>query len=323
MDFLDGDALPPETEFTKTQRSGRVHSTRVILSVPVPEAEPVPEIEAGIDSASHYPHPLKVADPFLSDLCDKLMPCWEEQRITVKYGKKGSEPSHLEQVSISLSTDLNLEPIDLVVGSAEALLLKIRYYLLAQWRAAASATEVSDSTPSTNYLDVLGSFPKIGSSVDLLNEIQVELVSPSESEPDGLESSRYIELASTLRRLLHRNRSGKGLITLDPTQRPYPTAIVAPDSYETEWKAVCDIMFERVKYLEEILASVVEDVKAVLSGHPADWVAAFAQPFEKQGLAFRLGRLGLARALSVLPDDPPETDITSPEKLGSLPLECC
>jgi hypothetical protein len=195
MDFLDGDGLPPREEFIRTQRTGDVHGTKLFLPLPSP---------ANLEADPAETNPRVIAEPALAHFCEMLMPDFGMKELVVDV--KTVDHTQTRPITFRLR-QLKMQPIDLVVGGFEELKLRARYHVLACWRA---------NEPSCN---ILGPFPDLEETDELLNEAGIELV-PPKSTADTLSAFHYVEKARLIRQLIHQNQTKNGLGTVVPEELP-------------------------------------------------------------------------------------------------------
>jgi hypothetical protein len=202
MDFLDGDALPPREEFIRTQRTGDVHGTKLFLPL-----HSLTQLEA----APGETNPRVIAEPLLAEFCESLMPDFGVKEIVADLTK--IDGTHTRPITFQVR-ELNLQPLDLVVGGFEELKLRARYHLLTCW----NDNDPNDLTASSPC-NILGPFPDFEKSDDLLNEVGIEIIPPA-SAADKLSIFSYVEKATLIRRLIHQNQTKNGLGTVSPEDLP-------------------------------------------------------------------------------------------------------
>lgn len=202
MDFLDGDGLPPREEFIRTQCTGDVHGSKLFLPLPSP-----PNLEA--DTAETNPR--VIAEPVLARFCEMLMPDFGIKEVVADLSK--IEGTHTRPITF-LVRELNMQPIDLVMGGFEELKLRTRYHLLSCWRENDPSDLISSSS-----CNILGPFPDFEESDELLNEVGIELIRPA-SAADTLSVFTYVEKARLIRQLIHQNQTKNGLGTVAPEDLP-------------------------------------------------------------------------------------------------------
>jgi hypothetical protein len=189
MDFLDGDGLPPREEFIRTQRSGDVHGTKILLPLPSP---------ANLEAESTETNPRVIADPVLAHFCEALLPEFETKEIVADITK--IDGTHTRPITF-LAREIKIQPIDLVIGGFEELKLRVRYHLLSCWKA----NDPSNKT-SASPCNILGPFPDFEKSDELLNEVGIEIIPPAGSA-DQLSIFNYIERAGLIRQVIHQNQT--------------------------------------------------------------------------------------------------------------------
>ena len=202
MDFLDGDALPPREEFIRTQRTGDVHGTKLFLPL-----NSLTQLEA----TEGETNPRVIAEPLLAEFCASLMPDFGLKEIVADLTK--IDGTHTRPITFQVR-ELNLQPIDLVVGGFEELKLRARYHLLSCWNDN-DPNDLAASSPC----NILGPFPDFEKSDELLNEVGIELIPPA-STADKLSIFTYVEKAKVIRRLIHQNQTKNGLGTVAPEDLP-------------------------------------------------------------------------------------------------------
>ncbi|MCP4403230.1 MAG: hypothetical protein GY801_38720 [bacterium] len=202
LDFLDGDSLPPREEFIRSHRTGDVHGTKVLLPIMPPE-----QLEADASETN----PRIIADPILAHFCETLMPDFESKEIVACL--TDIESCSIRQITF-LVRELNIHPIDFVIGGLEEIKIRIRYYLLSCWKE----NDPTDTT-SASPCNILGPFPDFDQSDELLNEVGIDLVPPAGSE-DTLSIFNCIDKAKLIRNLIHQNRARNSPGTVHPQDIP-------------------------------------------------------------------------------------------------------
>ena len=250
MDFLDGDGLPPREEFIRTQRTGDVHGTKLFLPLPSP---------AEADNAETNPR--VIAEPALARFCEMLMPDFGMKEVVVDL--KTVDGTQTRPITFLLR-ELNMQPIDLVLGGFEELKLRTRYHLLSCWRAN-DPTDVTSSSPC----NILGPFPDFEESDELLNEVGIELVRPT-SAADKLSAFTYVEKARLIRQLIHQNQTKNGLGTVAPADLP---AVSSEQLAKVDPLAGFEVLVKRSRRLRDqliqLISSTIEATSTLKRRHVA------------------------------------------------------
>ncbi len=301
MDFLDGDCLPPEVLFVQTQRTGKPQASKIILSLPA--SNPLPTEGDPI---------LKIADPILFDFANQLTPDWEGEKALLRFKRKDKEETI--EINFRLQDDLQMEPLDLVLGGEQELVQRVRYFILDYWKR--------------NEIEELGDFPLFGETDELLNEIEIEWTSPAGNKLEFPETypGEYLNQAKTLLKVLQKNRTQekpkspdpstatleKGQsydkpLTYDLTQEPYLSSITDFDPEKIDWPGIYDVLHERQEILSQKISDLIgEDASGgelgnLLALADADLVLAFSNPYTPDSLSLTLNAFGFPRNLSVMP----------------------
>ncbi|MCI0556580.1 MAG: hypothetical protein L0287_37025, partial [Anaerolineae bacterium] len=242
MDFLDGDGLPPREEFVRSHRTGDVHGTKVFL--PILRAE-----HSEADDAETNPR--IIADPILAHFCATLMPGFESKEIVANLIK--IDGTQTRPITF-LVRELNMHPIDFVMGGLDELKLRVRYFLLSCWKR----NDPSDTT-SASPCNILGPFPDIEQSDELLNEVGVELIPPATGR-DTLSVFTYIEKAKLIRHLIHKNRAKNSLGTVRPEDIPLvnPTQLAKLDPL-----AGFELLAKRLRRIRDRLIGLISKTAAL------------------------------------------------------------
>lgn len=202
LDFLDGNSLPPREEFIRSHRTGDVHGTKIFLPI---------LSSSNVLADEWITNPRSIADPILSDFCQSLMPDLDSKEIVAELTRiDGTQTRPI----VFFARELNMDPIDLVIGGIEELTLRTRYYLLSCWQKN-NPTDLTTSSPC----NILGEFPDFDGSDELLNEVTVKLVQPISSD-DTLSIFTCIEKANLIRNLIHKNQSKNSKGTVHPDDLP-------------------------------------------------------------------------------------------------------
>jgi len=241
LDFMDGDCPPPEPEFIRTQRTGDIHGTKVFLPIEPPD-NPEPDVT----------HPRVVADPILAHFCENLMPDFDSRQLVVRIKK--IDGAATQEIIIIPATVLKLEPIDLVIGGINELLLRTRYHLLDLWKK--NKPEEDLASP----FNILGKFPDFIKSDELLNEVGVEIVPPL-SENDNANIVSYFKKAELMRRLIHRTQSSNQRVTIEPEDIPLITQATLENLDST---AGLEMLVARAKKISTLLTNLIVQTKAAV-----------------------------------------------------------
>ena len=244
LDFLEGDALPPQEEFVTSVRTGDIHGTKIFMVIPTPNNLAVDETVT---------EPRIIADPLLASFCESLLPDFSSKEVVANLGTK--DGSKTRQIVVQVQ-ELNMQPIDLVIGGMEELLLRLRYYLLSRWQVFDS-----NSSPAVEPFHILGPFPDFATTDELLNEMRVKIV-PPDSPQDADSIAGTLEKVQELRDLLHRNRSKNGTGTLHPEDLP----IIDQGQLENvDNQAHLTILSNRITRIGERLVNLVRGMIAASS----------------------------------------------------------
>lgn len=232
LDFLDGQASPPEIQSIRTQRTGELHGTNIFL----------PLLSSGeYEMPEHDFRPRCVADPILATWCDELFPDFAQQQIVVRVSRTDG-PARRE---ILLSPEqIDMQPIDLVMGGIEELTHKVRYRVLKDWQKS------PPNAPNSNFA-VLGSFPDFAQSDDLLNEVGIEIdLDASDTDPCNICPS--IEKATQLRRLIHQRQAKDTPIVVTPAEVP----LIADQARHLDPVETLEVLSERVAKIAQNLSNL-------------------------------------------------------------------
>ncbi len=205
LGFLDGECLPPQEEFVRSQRTGDIQGTKVFLQIPSPD---------NFEAYESSTNPRVIADPILATFCETLLPDFGLKEIEVELTITNNKQNKASRAITFFARELNMDAIDLVIGGIEELKLKTRYYLLSCWK-----NNDPTDTSIAHACNILGSFPDFDKADDLLNEIGIDLIAPK-SLSDTSSIFTYIAKAKLIRNLLHKNRSKNSLGTIHPEELP-------------------------------------------------------------------------------------------------------
>ena len=242
LDFLDGDGLPPTEDFIRSYRTGDVHGTQVFLQISPPDH---------LVADESISNPRIIADPILAHFCESLMPDFGSKEIIVDLVRADGT----KRPVTFFARELNMHPIDVVIGGLEELRLRIRYYLLAGWKA----NDPSDLTVSSPY-NIFGTFPLHDMPDEPLNDIGIELVAPTNAN-DPTNILTYIEIADAIRDLLSQNRSADSRSTVSPDQLP----LVADQLQQLDLLAGMKLLTNRLNRLKDQLVYLISRTVAATS----------------------------------------------------------
>ncbi|MCP5108260.1 MAG: hypothetical protein GY950_33045 [bacterium] len=238
LDFLDGDSLPPQEKFIRSHPTGDVHGTKIFLPIPPPE-----HLEADASETN----PRIIADPILAHFCESLLPDFESKEIVACL-------THIDSGStrqiIFLVQELNMHPIDFVIGGLEEIKLRIRYHLLSCWKE----NDPTDTT-SVSSCNILGPFPDFEQSDELLNEVGIDLVPPAGSE-DTLSIFNCIDKAKLIRNLIHQNRAVNSPGTVHPQDIPL---VNREQLDQLDPGAGFELLVRRLKRIRDQLIGLIAD----------------------------------------------------------------
>jgi hypothetical protein len=235
LDFLDGDGLPPAEEFIRSRRTGDVHGIKVLLQISPPE---------NLVAGKSVTNPRIIADPILAHFCESLMPDFGSKEVVANLVKADKTKRPIT----FFARDLNIHPIDLVIGGVEELRLRIRYYLLSRWKAS----DLSDGTIPSPF-SIFGPFPAHDLPNEPLNDIGIEISTPTNSG-DAANFLTYVTKAKSIRKLLHQNKSKDSGSTVSPDQLP----IIADHQLEQlDLMAGIELLSNRLRQLQNQLVDLV------------------------------------------------------------------
>ena len=236
LDFLDGNELPPEPKFIQSHRTGDVHGTKIFLPM-------MPSSNLLADES--ITNPRIIADPILADFCESLMPDFGSKEIVAELTNSDRKKT---RPIIFFARELNMAPIDLVIGGIEELTLRARYYLLSCW-AKNDPTDLTTSSPC----NILGEFPDFDLSDELLNEVGVKLIQPISGD-DNLSIFTCIEKANSIRNLIHKNQSKNSQGTIHPEDVP----LVKHEQLSSlDSPASLDLLSKRLKMIVTRLVNLI------------------------------------------------------------------
>jgi hypothetical protein len=244
LDFLEGDSLPPKEEFVSSIRTGDIHGTKIFLVVNTPETLEIDET---------ITNPRVIADPLLTSFCETLMPDFGLKEVVANLSAK--DGSKTRQITFQVQ-ELNMEPIDLILGGLEEFMLRLRYYLLSLWKS----TDLNDPT-SIQPFHILGEFPDYANTDELLNEMRVTIV-PPDSAQDSANVFGYIKKARDIRELLHRNRSKNSMGTVHPEDLPI---IDQSQQENVDYQASIALFSQRLTKIGELLIDLISSAVGITS----------------------------------------------------------
>jgi len=245
LDFLDGESLPPREKFIRSRRlTGDIHGTKVFLPLLPPE---------NFEAEESVTNPRVIADPLFAHFCETWMPDLGSKEVVANLTKIAG--TQTRPVTFC-ARELNMHPVDLVIGGIEELKLRTRYYLLSRWQAYDPA-----NTASPSPWNILGPFPDSNQSDELLNEVGVEIIPPASSE-DALSIFSYIKKAQQIRHLFHQNRSKNSFGTTHPEDLP----IVSQEQLsKLDPLAGFALLLKRLRRIRDRLANLISTVVAATS----------------------------------------------------------
>jgi hypothetical protein len=123
MKVLTGSAPPPESVFLRTHRAGHSSSYRVLyLSEP---------------ATYTGPNPRAIAEPLLAELAETFADGFDRATVRATISVPGETTS--ENLLLELADDLDMEPVDLLIGGTREVSLRVRAYVLAEWQKKTNA----------------------------------------------------------------------------------------------------------------------------------------------------------------------------------------
>lgn len=209
MDFIEGEEIPPDIEFSKSLRTGSTVETKIYLQVQ----------DAPIGTS-----PYEMYDSPLFQFCRKLMPRFEEESIKAEVYKVDVESPILLEYSF---LSLNLTPMDLVFGSEDELLFRVRCHIMNQW--------------VNGEEEILGEFPELFEGNSPLNLLNVTILQE--------ESSIFLKKGKDIRQILQRFEQKS------PLSDPSPSAFSADGAISIDWEVMKNHLTDRVEALKNKLAS--------------------------------------------------------------------
>jgi hypothetical protein len=141
QDFLDGECLPPEPDFVDTQRSSRVHSTRMFLPM-------LGSSGTSPGAATLSQNPRAIADPVLAELCGRL----------ISLSGIPDVKAHADGNAVTLPMSaIAMEPIDVVLGGQREFQSLVRRQILMT-KALAHDAPCDISVPASDNADLFRVF---------------------------------------------------------------------------------------------------------------------------------------------------------------------
>ena len=126
LNVLSGSPVPGDPLFLRTQRLGQGSTYRVaVLAKPA---------DAPTDAS-----PRQIAEPTLAALAGHVLPNFPALAVAVTLARV-DDPNRRHGFVINLSNDLGLRPIDLAIGGASELQVRIRSYVIEQWLTDAAVS---------------------------------------------------------------------------------------------------------------------------------------------------------------------------------------
>jgi hypothetical protein len=151
LQVLAGDSVPGDPVFLRTLRTGQGSTHRVSLLID--EVEPEPEGS-----------PREMAEPSLGALARLVLTGFDSSSAAVEVTRI-DDPSLSTRVEVGLASDLRMNPLDLVVGGASELQVRIRHWLVTEWLTS-SAFSTALGPPAGLGLDAFVA-GKVAIDVDL------------------------------------------------------------------------------------------------------------------------------------------------------------
>jgi hypothetical protein len=126
LNVLSGSPVPGDLLFLRTQRLGQGSTYRVaVLAKPA---------DAPTDAS-----PRQIAEPTLAALAGRVLPNFSALAVAVTLARV-DDSNRRHGFVINLSNDLGLRPIDLAIGGASELQVRIRSYVIEQWLTDAAVS---------------------------------------------------------------------------------------------------------------------------------------------------------------------------------------
>ena len=119
LQVLSGEPVPANPMFLRTERNGQGSTHR--LSIMAPEA-----------AAPAAAGPRSLAEPALAAMAAAVLGDFVNLRVPVTIARAGNA-AQARNASLSLKTDLRMDPLDLVIGGRSELELRIRSEVLERW----------------------------------------------------------------------------------------------------------------------------------------------------------------------------------------------
>ncbi len=138
MQVLSGGAVPATLEFLRTHREGQATQYRVACVF-----EPGPR--RGHNPRVH-------GEPTLEALAAKLLPQLGAARVVVRVPVPGAAA---HEVTFSLSADLGVDAIDLLLGGEREIVLRARNLLVRRWRTRAALQQALGPLPANGLNEFL------------------------------------------------------------------------------------------------------------------------------------------------------------------------
>jgi hypothetical protein len=193
-------------------------------------------------------NPRAIAEPILASFCESLMPNFGDKEVVVELtGINGTQTRPI----IFFARELQMQPIDLVMGGIEELKLRVRYYLLSCWQQ----NNPSDFTVPSPF-NILGEFPDFDTSDELLNEVAVKLVQPVSAD-DTLNIFTYVEKANAIANLIHKNQSKSNQSTVAPENI---SLVEREQLVNLDLTASLDLLCQRLKQILDRLSNLITNI---------------------------------------------------------------
>ncbi|MBD3352936.1 MAG: hypothetical protein GF364_15750, partial [Candidatus Lokiarchaeota archaeon] len=193
FDFIQGKNVPPASEFTKTRRSEHNFTTRLQMLVDSPEDE----------SQSHN---LRImAAPIVAKLCGKLLGEYHNQIVGIEKVRwtKSRSREIIERpcdIRYNCAKELNMEPIDIVIGGYEEIRDHVKIKFLSDWKSFKIKTNNSQSYYGLPDYNTRISF------IERFNRLDFDLVI----------DKNFLEKINKIRALLTNIKKHKDITTIKP-----------------------------------------------------------------------------------------------------------
>jgi len=197
LDFLDGESLPPEPQFTKLQRTGDRRGTKVLFLVEPPD-DVLENFENGYNPSviENLYNPRKITSPILNHLSNTILGDLTNETIEIMLNLPDGE-----QTSIPFNyKDLKFDAIDFIVGGENELELRIKYLILQDWQEA-----YCNQTENSIYRN-MGPFPEGLTIQELFNQISITY----SLDPE------FVNKIRLLKKLIHQNIKSNLEVSLEP-----------------------------------------------------------------------------------------------------------